>query len=325
MFNKTKKLIPILLAALLLVACDTSGSGGTETTVDVDESSTEETGVSALAWGCDTKYHWPVDNESKKSAHKLDDLCVCTVCGAEVIEFDDSISLTCHDSYENIVRRAEYDKAGNILSDTVDEYTYDSEGHMLTSKETIDGVLSTEIKYMIVDGESTPEECIDYYDDLRTVSIYDEHGNIIEYTEYELNGKEICKTISEFEQSSTGEWFESKSTNTDTYGKIIASYNEYHDTLNQIMYGTDGTIESDLAWEYTYDADGHHATQKCYSFGKLVEETVFATVTTYDGSMTYPQTVTEYEEDGSKTVYVYNENNDILSRTVYDAAGKIVG
>jgi len=59
--------------------------------------------------------------------------------------------------------------------------------------------------------------------------------------------------------------------------------------------------------------------------GVLTEELIYTTVTDEDGWMNYPGTVIEYHDDGSKTVTEYDENDNVISETKYDAAGNIVG
>lgn len=36
------------------------------------------------------------------------------------------------------------------------------------------------------------------------------------------------------------------------------------------------------------------------------------------------ETIVDYNEDGSKKVCVYNENDELLSETQYDASGNVV-
>lgn len=63
----------------------------------------------------------------------------------------------------------------------------------------------------------------------------------------------------------------------------------------------------------SYDAKGNHQTMKYYSDDVLMEETIYNTVVTEEGSVTYPEIVTEYHEDGTQTVTTYDENGEVIS------------
>ena len=69
-------------------------------------------------------------------------------------------------------------------------------------------------------------------------------------------------------------------------------------------------------YEYTYDENHHRTNTKLYENGRFATETEFAYST--DG-WTYMWRVTVYNEDGSRTVYEYDENEALVSTTEYGA------
>ena len=126
-------------------------------------------------------------------------------------------------------------------------------------------------------------------------------------------------------QNDDGEWYESEATESHSDGKKIeAKYNEYGDTTSRVIYDADGNVTSSETWEYTYDDNGFITTKKEYVDGMLNTQTVYKIVVEDDGILGYPETVTTYNEDGSKTVCVYDEYNELVSETKYDASGNVV-
>ena len=91
-----------------------------------------------------------------------------------------------------------------------------------------------------------------------------------------------------------------------------------------MIYDADGNVTSTESWEYTYDDNGFITREKAYADGVLNTETVYKIVIEDDGMFSYPETVTTYNEDGSKTVCVYDENDELISETKYDASGNVV-
>lgn len=281
-------------------------------------------------WEVDCDRHWRPCTECGKameeSAHTLDDAYTCTVCGAQIIELDEGKSLSLFNENGDPLKLADYDADGNLITETVYTYEYDADGVLIRSTATTDGVLTEESTYTAENGESVLKQNVSYTDDgSKTVNDYDENGNCVHMVCYEKDGSVSFESTSEYALTADGEWYESKCTETQADGsKTVSTFAENHDQLSATFYEADGSVLYKYTWERTYDENGNWKTMKHYSDGVLITDTVFATVTTEDGSVTYPQTVTEYAEDGSRTVTVYDENENVLSETHYDANGNKV-
>lgn len=310
-----KKLFTIMIACAILLTVMTACSSHSHT----------ETGN----WLADATGHWKLcegcDEKLQTGDHTMNDEFRCTVCGSEIIDWGDSVSVQIYDEHDNIIRMTDYDADGNLISETVNEYEYDANGNLTKDKQYIDGQLSGETEYTVTDGESVPAKYTYYYEDGgKFVNEYDSNGNIIKLTEYDADGNVDMQIISEYAQNSDGEWYESACTETYSDGmKIEAEYNEYDDATSRVIYEND-TITSTESWEYTYDDNGFTATEKAYVDGALYQEIIYKTVTEDDGMFNYAETVTTYDNDGGKRVCVYDENYELVSETEYDADGNVI-
>lgn len=310
------KRITAMLMVLVIIAAMTACSSHTHTE---DEN-----------WEADSVGHWKVCKEcgekTQTGDHTLNDNSKCTVCASDILVWDDSVSVYSYDKYENIIRMADYDTDGKLISETVNEYEYDTNGNITKGKEYIDGKLSSETEYTVSDGESISAKYTQYNEDgSKFVNKYDSYGNVIVLIDYDAEGNVSLQINSEYAENDDGEWYEKSAT--EIYGdgtKIEAEYNEHGDNTSRVIYGADGSITSTESWEYTYDDNGFATTEKAYVDGVLNTETVYKIVIEDDGMFSYPETVTTYDKDGSKTVCVYDENDELVSETKYDASGNVV-
>ena len=281
-------------------------------------------------WVADAVGHWKVCGEcgekTQTGEHTLNDESKCTVCNSEIMDWDDSASVFTYDEQDNVIRTAEYDADGKLVSETVNEYEYDTNGNILKCKETADGRLNSETDYTVSGGESIPAKFTQYNEDgSKFVNEYDSYGNVIKLIDYDADGNVNMQSNSEYAESSDGEWYEKSATETYSNGtKIEAEYDEHHNTTAKVTYDADGNVTSTEKWEYTYDDNGFITTEKEYVDGVLNTEIVYKIVAEDDGTVSYPETVTSYNEDGSKTVCVYDEENELVSETKYDASGKVI-
>lgn len=94
--------------------------------------------------------------------------------------------------------------------------------------------------------------------------------------------------------------------------------------MSRLSYDADGNVVSTEGWKYTYADNGFVVTEKNYADGVLNKETVYKIVTKKDGMSSYPETVTNYNEDGNKTVCVYDENGKTVSETNYNVSGNLI-
>lgn len=289
------------------------------------------THTAAGVWGADGGEHWKIcvdcGEAFEKAVHTPDDSDICTECGAQVIDWGDSVSVYQFNEYGECTRMADYDEDGTLTAETIFTYEYDADGNLRFSSTVVDGALTDESTYALIGRESAISEYISYMDDgSKNVSTYDENGNVTLTVFYDAAGSEDSRTESEYALNADGEWYEAVSTSTEADGSVyVMEFSEMGDQTGRSIYDAAGNLVSADIWEYTYDEDGNWATRKNYYNGVLTEEIILATVKSEDGSMTHPQTVTEYDESGAKTVTVYDENDEVVSETHYDADGREIG
>lgn len=310
-----KKLIAIILTLIMVTAM----------TACTAHSHTETEN-----WEVDSTGHWKVCQECGEKAqsgdHTLNDESKCTVCGVEILEWDDSVSVHTFDEYGNLTRLADYDTHGELISDVVFKYEYDADGNITNTKEYIDGQFANESEFVVNDSENYIAKYTQYNEDgSMFINEYDSYGNITVLISYDAEGNVDLQTDSQYAQDAEGEWYESACT--EVYGdgmKIEVEYNEQGDATSRLIYDADGNVTSDESWEYTYDENGFTTTMKEYVDGVLATEMIYKIVTEDDGMFGYPETVTTYHEDGGKTVCVYDEFDDLISETKYDASGNVI-
>ena len=262
----------------------------------------------------------------EEAAHTPDEDGICAVCTCQIQDFGDFISLYYHDAHENPLKIAEYSATGEVYTETVYQYQYDENGNVLHSKVTVDGVLTEENEYMVVDEESLLRKLTSYMEDGSKFSNeYDEHGNVIRLITYDTEGNNIHQADSEYTQLVDGAWYESKCTYSEIDGsKTVGEYDAQGNSTSITAYDAQGNLESTQTWEYVYTDGDRKVSEKHYIDGQLVEELLYKTVETEDYSVNFPETVTQYNDDGSKTVTVYDENDEIVSQTNYDSEGNVI-
>lgn len=312
-----KKYLAILMACIAALALLSGCAGHTHQ-------------PSSDTWEADFDQHWQVcadcGQRMNEGKHSLDDSDTCTVCGAQPVDWGDSKSVYQFNKNGDPLKMVDYDADGNIITESIYTYEYDADGNLTRSTATTDGVLTEESLYTLVDGESVISQLISYLEDgSKVINDYDAYENSIRMSSYDADGKLTMQSDFEYAQTADGQWYEAKCSTTEADGtKSVSEYNEDHDQISLLRYATDGSLTDSYVWDYSYDADGNWQSMKYYCNDTLCAETIYATATTESGSTTYPETVTEYHEDGSKTVTVYSENDEILSQTHYDANGNVI-
>lgn len=281
-------------------------------------------------WDADLTDHWKSCSDcsqaTEKGAHTPDESDICTVCGAQIVDWGESKSLYQFTENGDPLKLADYDQEGTLLSETVYQYEYDEAGNMTHSVCTSDGIVTVENIYTVTDGESVLSQSVSYMEDgSQFTSSYDAYGNSIQLLYLNADGGVEEQVDSQYALSAEGEWYEAVSVTTEADGsKYICEFFENGDQTSIANYDAEGNLLNTCTWEYTYDEDGNWQTKKEYHNGILTIDMVYATVTTEDGSTTYPQTVTEYQEDGQKSVTVYDENDNVISQTYYNADGSVI-
>lgn len=302
-----KKQIAFVLMICAMLIAVLSACGGTHTH------------QLAQTWEVDPANHWKTCTDCgeivEQAAHTLSEDDQCTVCGAQIIDWDDSRSLYLYNDNGDLLKSADYDRDGNLMTETICQYEYDNDGLLIASATTTDGVLVEECTYTAVNGESVIARSISYaYDGTKFINDFDEHGNLIGLISYDAEGNVEYQSASEYAQTADGEWYETKCTYTEYDGTVyVSTYAENHDQIGLVVYDTDGSVLQSKAWERTYDDEGRWQTVKIYNNDVLIEEAIYQTVVDEYGCSTFPKTVTEYHEDGTITVTNYDENGEIIS------------
>lgn len=114
---------------------------------------------------------------------------------------------------------------------------------------------------------------------------------------------------------------------------FISIDNSNYDTIFYAEYKGD-SAEPDyfIETEYTYDEEMNILTHKSTNFGKQYEEGKYSYATYVEDffgeiisfTYTYCSELTKYNEDGSKILELYNEDERVIKSTTYDAAGAII-
>lgn len=205
---------------------------------------------------------------------------------AKVTEsYEDGTKLVAeYNQYEDIVTRVMYDANGAVVYEERYEREYNEEGDPLWEKEYEDGVLIREIPYYISGSDE------------------------------DMSWRCPGKTIDYYEDGT----------------KLVTEYNENGDLGKEITYNADDSVESTVTYTYELVEDGEWTVEehgkwnliKAYEDGVLISETRHKVSS--EGWWTYKAQVIEYYEDGTKTVSEYDENQELVSETTYDAAGNVV-
>lgn len=204
--------------------------------------------TTADSWEVDGTGHWKICEECEEKVeagdHTLNEEEQCTVCGGYIYDFGDSQSVYCYDAYDNLVKMADYDTEGTLISEITIEYEYDADGNVTREKQYVDGVLSDETEYVVSNGESQPVKYTGYYEDgTWFINEYDSHGNVVVMISYDADGNIEWQSNSEYAENSEGEWYEIKCTEISSDGtKYVYEYNEDGDLLNTTEYDADGNL-----------------------------------------------------------------------------------
>lgn len=277
-------------------------------------------------WEVDANEHWKgcsvCDEKFDEAEHTFNEEGICTVCGSEVYDFGDFKMLYLYTEKGDLLKTAEYDVDGNVITETDYKYEYDFNGDVSRVLIYTDDVLTEEELYK---NDAVYENTSYMEDGTKFTNRYDDFGNVIKVISYTADGNIDMDSTSEYSLDEYGEWYESKNVSIYADGKKTESeYDRFGGNITNVIYNAEGEIESSMAWDTEYNEDGSIIAQKYYVDGVLKSESVYKKLVSDDGYVNFPETVTEYGEDGGKTVTVYDENEEIISLTVYDADGNVV-
>ena len=149
---------------------------------------------------------------------------------------------------------------------------------------------------------------------------YDQYGNFLTMASFDVEGNVTSESCYEYEY--------------DAEGRILmARYYDNGDLQNEDTYTVDGAGESVITKSMMYydgesilneyDADGNVIHVQCINAeGTIIEESWSEYAMNNEGEF-YEAKCTMVTEDGQKLIATYNEHDDILSRTWYDAEGNV--
>jgi len=324
-----------LLLAAALTACSAGG----------------HTHTSDGSWLSDAENHWQLcscEEIFNEAAHTLDGT-LCTVCGSDIQKNEDGtcvlstfnengdcIRMVCYNADGSTEYAYEYEYGSNAMTEkeylgdllvAQREHTADTDGNMFLQRETsyLEDGTSTVMEYdasgneLLQQGYSA-DGTLEL--DVRYEYTYDADGNMLLKETYE-NGE--LRQQMEFIHGSDSEGSWSRSGKTTEYHedgtKTVFDSDPDSTWSTEITYDADGTVISELRYEYEYDENGESIGSKGYKNGRLFEQ--MQAVIDANGE-TQAVIYTEYAEDGSKTVREYDTSFDLVKETVYDAHGNVV-
>lgn len=261
------------------------------------------------AWDRDAKEHWHVLENGEKAdvaAHVMQDV-YCEVCGSEIWLFDDGwANVHNYDEYGELIRATSYDENGEISYDSETVFCYDGNGMKQWEKQYDNGVFVMETVYAVnEDGVNQPVWTESYYDDGTSArNEYDEHGNCIKAYTYDENGAVTSEITSEYALGADGWYYEAKNTTVMDGTVFVNVYNEHHDWVYVSITEADGTVVSEVTFEYEY-LDGMKVSCKQFSAGVLTLESY------YDEAGVLRKEI-EHLEDGTTMVYEFDENGELI-------------
>ena len=285
--------------------------------------STEDVIQPSWAWERNGESHWQLDENGaaiNEGSHTLDELLNCSVCGAHVLDWGEGyFDVTDYNAYSHILRSTTFEN-GEKTYETTHAYIYDEAGMPLLDLEYIDneGYLGETV--YTVDGDGIlmlVAQTAWFEDGSYSINEYDEEGNCIRSASFAEDGALVSETVTEYALDDGGWYYEWKTTvRFESGDTFYDERNVYGDTVRSVNRYADGTAWSDSTYEYEY-LDGMTVWSKQYSFGVLVREEFF------DEEGSLKQEI-EYWEDGSRTVYEYDAEGDMLSSVSYAADGSVI-
>ena len=231
--------------------------------------------------------------------------------------YDGGCTVNEYDEYGNMVHMSDTDEAGNVEAESWYEYTMDPDGGFYESKYT----------------ERLPEggKLEAQYNPMGDIIVrvwYDDAGNEtrVDTWEYEYNEagqseweKQYTDGVLVYEITGYGEY--SNSEFSMRYPECVIEYYEDGTRLEQ-KYGSNGEIETETSYSaggdvvevltYTYetDDDGNWKSIQVHNGDKLVIDKQYAQCS--DGSGSYLETETVYNDDGTTTVTTYDEEGNVI-------------
>ena len=315
-----KKIALFILAAVLVFSFCACADETSETEVI--------TGIPEGAWDRNIEEHWKTDENGEiiySGEHQFNESTACEICGCEIIDWGDgSYDISDYDGYGNIRRSTLYEN-GEVVGDSVYEYFYNDYGNILLSSRYDNGTLVEECSYSVnTEGYSVLTGSVTYFTDgTKSEYEYNEDGEIKNEHAYSAEGYLLFDSTYEYELASDGTSYLSKLTETDQIEEKIFEYvyNENGDFVTYTEYDFYNAVLYTEEHEYEFDDEDRKTYHKTVVNGVIAEEIFFAYHEEEYGWWSYYDKQIVYNEDGSYTVYRYDENDELLSEESFDSNG----
>lgn len=301
-----------LCAALLLVGCTTSDTPPTDTTNDETAAQLTETTAEA-----ETEADTEAETDAVvEHAHSFNDEGSCE-CGANYYDNGDgTYTIIEYDDNGSMILYTDFDAEGNVMFCQSIEIEYDEDGNLKHEKEYVNGVLCREASYKVRgSGEDSEaylsEETLYSEDGGKTVSLYNDEGNLSTVTTYDAEGNATAVERYEYELDAEGNILKQTQYVDDVLCYVGTAFvgadgNLYDERMT--FYVEDGTVPLyDYTFEYTFDEADRmiHMVEKLN--GVICYEMYYSPDT--EGDL-YLSRVVEYDESGA-----------VLTDITYDAEG----
>jgi len=353
-----KKLTAALIALILMLAVFTACSDKDIDDDDNDDDDDKPVKVEKIEWYADLESHWQLDENGNKKAEDKHNFKsdVCTACGAFIFDLGTGEKyFYMYDKYGAMKYIASIDESNNITDEQFAELKYNDNDILIYEKWTdASGKAISETNFKIIDGKNVIANDIFYFfDGSKEYTEYDDHGYSVKIEFYNEAGELLETTTFENQYDENGNrnyikeyeegilisesCFDNVKIEEDDYSYyeavlIKGIYYENDGSKSVITYVNESPVE-EINYDpsgvetgktlYVNDDEGNAVSHKKYENGTLVEEVTYAMRS--DGWGSYAQFITEYNSDGTKTVYEYDENYTAKSVTKYDANGKVIG
>ena len=335
MIVKKKLFGALMLSAALLTACGSSHTHAPEG-----------------EWVCDAENHWKLCSCGEiveKAAHTVEDEH-CSVCGSDIMVYEDgSSTLFVYDVHDNCIQFISYAADGSVEWEERNAYEYDADGNLKTA-DGYQGDLHTFHNEYAVSSDGMHYLAVSVChneDGTKTESVYDAHGNTLKELWYAADGSVESETrtvysddyshmtyseytggvltceqeyrVLEEENVLVRDWYSNED------GSAYAQeYDEYSNTVAEITYAADGSVEREVRYENEYDAEGNMTLQRTYEDGVLTVEMEYLSGSDEEGSWSMSGKVTYYYEDGTKMVADSDPEQTWSTETTYAADGSVL-
>ena len=223
-----------------------------------------------------------------------------------------------YDEYGNCIRAVSCAADDSILSEIISEYKRGDWGWFYESKRTTymdDAVFMHEynehgdtLRSQISDGGMIVSDYTyeyEYQDGAKLQSKAYSQGRLIRASVYDPESGTLIKETEYYDDNTV----------------TISEFNLIGDPLTILFLAADGTVEMTQTFEYVYDEYDSQLSCKAYVNGALVLHTEYAYA---EDGWTYIARETMYNEDGSYTVVLFNEDEELVSETNHDAQGNVI-